>query len=223
MTERPIIFSAEMVRAILEGRKTQTRRPIKHQPHKSWDAVQEINSENAFLGYCFYESAYPDNHGYLKEKPYAKAGDRLWVREAWRTYITLDYSKPSEILEGTPIEYSADGENVADGKHHYPMGKNRPSLYMMRWMSRVTLEVKRVWVERVQDISEDDAKAEGCTDGGCGNCGNSSYPNPCGCDAPEPMYADAFCYLWNSIYAGDEIKSWNANPWVWCVEFEVVK
>jgi hypothetical protein len=89
----------------------------------------------------------------------------------------------------------------------------RPSIHMPRWASRITLEIAAVRVERLQDISEDDARAEGITDGGCLNCGN---PEPCECASPEPSARDAFCYLWHQIHG---CNSWHTNPWVWVVEF----
>jgi hypothetical protein len=93
---------------------------------------------------------------------------------------------------------------------------------MPREASRIFLELKDVRVERVRDISEDDAKAEGIIDGGCLNCGNSSFPKPCGCEKPEPDYADSFFYLWNSI---NEKRGYGTihNPWVYVYEFMRVK
>lgn len=93
----------------------------------------------------------------------------------------------------------------------------RPSIHMPRWASRILLEVTGVSVERLQDISEEDAAAEGISDGGCLNCGE---PEPCGCADPKPDARDAFARLWHSIN-GEE--SWHANPWVWVVEFKRVE
>lgn len=92
-----------------------------------------------------------------------------------------------------------------------------PSLHMPRWASRILLEITDVRVERLNAISEEDARAEGIIDGGCLNCGE---PEPCGCANPEPDATDAFAYLWQSIY-GQE--SWNANPWVWVISFERIE
>jgi hypothetical protein len=92
-----------------------------------------------------------------------------------------------------------------------------PSIHMPRWASRILLEITDVRVERLSDISEKDARAEGIIDGGCLNCGESE---PCGCANPEPDATDAFAYLWQSIY-GQE--NWNANPWVWVIEFKRVE
>ncbi|HCI6686938.1 TPA: hypothetical protein NPP45_005248, partial [Klebsiella pneumoniae] len=87
-----------------------------------------------------------------------------------------------------------------------------PSIHMPRWASRILLEITDVRVERLNAISEEDARAEGIIDGGCLNCGETE---PCGCANPEPDATDAFAYLWQSIY-GQE--NWNANPWVWVIE-----
>ncbi|MGU7800820.1 hypothetical protein ACV2ZF_26720, partial [Escherichia coli] len=92
-----------------------------------------------------------------------------------------------------------------------------PSIHMPRWASRILLEITSVRVERLNAISEEDARAEGIIDGGCLNCGE---PEPCGCANPVPDATDAFAYLWQSIY-GQE--NWNANPWVWVIEFKRVK
>lgn len=92
-----------------------------------------------------------------------------------------------------------------------------PSLHMPRWASRILLEITDVRVERLNAISEEDARAEGIIDGGCLNCGE---PEPCGCANPEPDATDAFAYLWQSIYGQD---NWNANPWVWVIEFKRVE
>ena len=92
----------------------------------------------------------------------------------------------------------------------------RPSIHMPRDVSRLTLEITDTSLERLQDISESDARAEGITDGGCLNCGE---PGPCGCEAPLPDARDGFIRLWRSIY-GDE--SWANNPWVWVVSFALL-
>jgi len=165
--------------------------------------------------------------------PYGQPGDRLYVKEAWRTAKSLDAKSPTVIAEicinagyrqpWAPLAYEADGYRNAiwrgfeiDGDAE--LGKTRASIHMPRWASRITLEVTGVRVERVQDISEADARAEGITDGGCTNCGN---PEPsCGCLNPSPNARDAFCNLWGQINGE---KSWHENPWVWAVEFKRVE
>lgn len=140
------------------------------------------------------------------------------MREAFSGPHCMDASDgckavpPSKWGDCSRIWYWADG-NPTEGDWTRP----RPSIHMPRWASRILLEVTSVRVERLQDISEADARAEGITDGGCTNCGN---PEPCGCADPAPDARDAFCNLWQSIN-GDQ--SWIANPWVWVVEFKRVQ
>ncbi len=93
----------------------------------------------------------------------------------------------------------------------------RPSIHMPRWASRLILEVVNVRVERLQEITEEDARAEGIIDGGCLNCGESE---PCGCDNPNPDARDTFIYLWNSI--NGKKHPWTSNPWVWVIQFKRV-
>jgi hypothetical protein len=230
MKERPILFSAPMILAILDGTKTQTRRIVK--PHK--DASFGIE-----LAPC--ELAGETNGGDYRYCPYGQPGDRLWVRETWRIGAW------SEDSGSIAIDYQADGSNrrewleVPDGddflrywqqstddaikffgdqdKYKWEPGQSpcrwRPSIHMPRFASRITLEITGVRVERLNDISEEDARAEGITDGGCLNCGNSE--TDCGCLNPQPDARDSFIRLWQSINGPD---SWAANHWVWIVEFK---
>lgn len=199
MKDRPIPFSGPMVRAVLDGSKTQTRRVLKPQPlggapellhhllpsHQRW-ATDEPEEERVWK--C----------------PYGAPGDRLWVREAWHTHAFLDAVPPRD-LQTRSIHYAADGK--------IQTGKLRPGMFMPRWASRITLEVAGVRVERLQDISEADARAEG-----------APYYEE-GVDAPPPdddhvwSYRASFRLLWESINGP---VSWDANPWVWVVEFRRV-
>lgn len=142
MKERPILFSAPMVRALLAGTKTQTRRPLKQvqirseaMPEPEWRSVHTL---------C----------------PYGQPGGRLWVREAWRSGRLTDRFAPREMTPH-PVWYEADGP-APDACN----GKLRPGMFMPRWASRITLEVTGVRVEQLQNISEADARAEGspCVD-----------------------------------------------------------
>ena len=143
MTERPILFSAPMVRAILAGRKTQTRRVLKPQP----DAVHGVVHGDRAVDL--------KADGKWKFRlPSHLPGDHLWVREAWCASSAHDDLAPSEIPPGDGIEYAADPERVLTGR-------NRAAIHMPRWASRITLEVTNVRIERLQAISEDDALAEG--------------------------------------------------------------
>lgn len=157
--------------------------------------------------------------------PYGEVGDRIWVRETFQGPLVSEelfeeYRAHPEKFE-TPqyCEYSADGGakpeycDLDDNLRH----GWRPSIHMPRWASRILLEITNVRVERLNSISQEDARAEGIIDGGCLNCGE---PEPCGCANPEPDATDAFAYLWQSIY-GQE--NWNANPWVWVIEFKRIE
>lgn len=178
MRERPILFSGPMVRALLDGRKTQTRRVVKPQPVDPFDGAQLRTAVSAYAlaGPC----------------PYGEPGDRLWVRETW--------AKAGE--QGDRVEYRAD---TADPK----AGKWRPSIFMPSWASRITLEVESVRVERLQDISEADARAEGVTPAPFTKAGRAAHL----------VHVEAFESLWGSINGPD---SWAANPWVWVVAFRRV-
>ncbi|ENZ8138408.1 hypothetical protein ACHAQM_000969 [Klebsiella aerogenes] len=230
MTERGMIFNGEMVRAILDGRKTQTRRIMKIQPEHSGLGLRQVtDSKNGSDdGKYFWSSS--DACG-LKARsksftcPLGVVGDRIWVRETFQGPL-FDYEQMESYLEDSSkfekpefCQYAADGKPAPE---YYDADDNlrhgwRPSIHMPRWASRLLLEITDVRVERLNAISEEDARAEGIIDGGCLNCGE---PEPCGCANPEPDATDAFAYLWQSIY-GQE--NWNANPWVWVIEFKRVE
>lgn len=202
MKERPILFSGPMVRAILEGRKTQTRRVVadKHMPH-------------------VFAAALPALH---ESCPYGQPGDRLWVRESFQPLfadgIENHWETNWKTGKGYAISYPAtDGiQEFVDADDNISSAC-KPSIHMPRWASRILLEITAIRVERLQDISEADARAEGISDGGCLNCGE---PEPCGCEEPAPDARDAFCRLWQSINGE---QSWHENPWVWVVEFKRVQ
>lgn len=212
--ERGMIFNGEMVRAILDGRKTQTRRPIK------WKQTRftEIGEREDGSKWPWSEDA---EHAcdFWHPCPFGAVGDRIWVRETFRVN--------SRATDVATLVYKASVRNSwTEQTHRVPVAvcnkaatpeKWTPSLHMPRWASRLLLEITDVRVERLNAISEEDARAEGIIDGGCLNCGD---PEPCGCANPEPDATDAFAYLWQSIY-GQE--NWNANPWVWVIEFKRVK
>ncbi|HFN7263109.1 TPA: hypothetical protein ACHGUG_003561 [Klebsiella pneumoniae] len=245
MTERGMIFNGEMVRAILDDRKTQTRRIMKVQPESNQLGLLLItdSTKHSDIGkYHWAESNATGNHvrSKLFSSPFGAVGERIWVRETWATlgnedgcYVDWednlckgDERSAARIYrascEQRPGDYGLwsipdDAYWKPHTKEHKFEGAWRPSIHMPRWASRILLEITDVRVERLNAISEEDARAEGIIDGGCLNCGE---PEPCGCANPEPDATDAFAYLWQSIY-GQE--SWNANPWVWVIEFERVE
>ncbi|ESL48321.1 hypothetical protein [Klebsiella pneumoniae] len=202
MKERGMIFNAEMVRALLDGRKTQTRRPVKFPVH----------DKNLGCELAGNELAGELSAGNYLNSAFGKPGDRIWVRETW---AEAGASAPDLKLyrANYPEHVPSIYENVPPAEEI----RWTPSIHMPRWASRILLEITDVRVERLNAISEEDARAEGIIDGGCLNCGE---PEPCGCANPEPDATDAFAYLWQSIY-GQE--NWNADPWVWVIEFKRVE
>ena len=228
--ERPILFSAPMVRAILEGRKTVPRRPVKG---AGLNFLADFTPEYV---------AMPEN----SFCPYGQPGDRLWERETWNCdHFEVQkgpYLQPADMhdldqsREDGELVYAADG--LAPYEQEQPTWK--PSIHMPRWACRILLEITEVRVERLQNISEDQAKAEGCffTDYGqqCAH-GGTGWKDIGICPAVvghqqrtgwawdkttsheeclgSPRWA--FANLWNAT-GGD----WDANPWVWVVEFKRV-
>ena len=201
--ERPILFSTSMVRAILEGRKTQTRRVVKLQPlhdvsktemfvsGNTWASRSEINNDGGY-------------HVWRTNCPYGKPGDVLWVRETWQ---------PSE--SGAYVHFKADWSDEDAGKGW------KPSIHMPKDAARIWLEIVNVRVERLQDISEQDAIAEGIHQTWIGDkrsdCAWKNYiDNGRGSLQPE----QSFFSLWESINGKESLE---ANPWVWVVEFKQIQ
>lgn len=210
MKERPILFSAPMVRALLAGTKTQTRRVIKDQ--QIGERFCEIRPEGAYLEWlgtpCCGSGVWdvPEYSG-LAKVPYGVPGDHLWVREAFAGSIAYERHGYPLREWGNKLWYVADGE-PRSGQWTRP----RPSIHMPRCLSRITLEVTGVRVERLQDISANDAKAEGISEfiGGWW-CQHDDGPQQAG-GTPQEGYR----HLWERI---NGLGSWDANPWVWVVEF----
>ena len=206
MKERPILFSGPMVRAVLDGRKSQTRRVVTDR-HLTRLGL-EIHDGIAFTleggqWNGMFESGSPP------WCPYGIPGDRLWVRETWRF---ADEDVVGFRADDSHGEQSERVRVLAERYWHRPSGFAPlhwlPSIYMPRWASRITLEVVAVRVERLQEISEADARAEGCD----GDCPIGSIP----CHQAGPC-SYHFAQLWASINGPE---SWSANPWVWVVEFK---
>ena len=212
--ERPILFSGPMVRAILDGMKTQTRRALKVQPPKcdgrwSFIASSTEKGETGKFRYSWLDangSAFTSRgreSGLSYRCPYGSVGDRLWVREAWAVVPHVSDNGPKHKAkgDGTGATWRADWQGNPSGF------KWRPSIHMPRWASRITLEITGVRVERLQDISNADALAEGV----------SVLPGH------EDFLDEAiqgFEEIWNRINGPG---SWDANPWVWVVEFRRIE
>lgn len=178
MKVRPILFSGSMVRALLDGSKAQTRRPVKPQPP------------------AYIDSDMPGLRS-LKQRPcpHGQPGDLLYVRETWSAYGAF-------AAYGTGrVSYRADEDQQPQG---LPW---KPSIHMPRWASRLTLRITDVRVERLNEISEADAEAEG------------AEPILVPPDGGSDPHAQGFCELWNSINGPE---AWDKNPWVWVVCFEVI-
>lgn len=212
MRERPILFSAPMVRAILAGTKTQTRRVVKG---------EILSHSDGSKRQVFHFGRLDQINGLLRERqasplrrvacPFGQVGDRLWVREAWRTTSAWDITPPRDLPGCVDLHYEADGRPNA----HFCFGKLRPGMFMPRGASRITLEITGVRVERLQDISEANAIAEGIERGAA-----EGYWKLYGRDANGDMDRSprvAYRSLWESINGPD---SWDANPWVWVLEFK---
>lgn len=193
MKETPIIFSSEMVSAILGRHKTQTRRVIKPTNETRWLVSPELEWADSYV-------TNPDN-GLINYCPYGKKGDQIWVRETWR-------------VNGNEHDYAIASKDEVFYKVSEPWNtepKWKPSIFMPRWASRIQLEVEGVRVERLQDISESDAMAEGVQ--------YCLVPEHHGCYGNEAICA--FSDLWDQINA-QRGYSWASNPWVWVIEFDMI-
>ena len=213
---KPILFSGEMVRAILDKRKTQTRRIVSPQPtYRKGRKLPWMWSPNSGASVQWRESITINCQHcdiWATNCPYGKVGDQLWIRETWKPDVDGDVSCITYRADGAkiPIENTPEAAerwlSVRRPREQYPTFEPpswRPSIYMPRWASRLTLEVTEIRVERLNDISEEDAIAEGCQCAGV----PASLTN-----------RGAFAKLWESINGPG---SWDENPWVWVVGFEL--
>ena len=230
LRERPILFSGTMIRAILEGRKTQTRRIIKPQPTEA--GLKWVETKDGFSAWVDKNLNYEE--GRMRICPHGRIGDRLWVREtiSLESVPYLELSSLRNELKNRPYKFCNELEDLDSHYEiaHYKAtdpkpalccendgcrqcGKNGegphwiPSICMPRWASRITLEITNVRFGRLQDISEDDAKSEGVS------------------MSPKPVFADSsfkkgFEHIWNSIYG---TGSWGVNPFVWVIEFRRIE
>lgn len=209
--DHPILFSGEMVRAILEGRKTQTRRIVRPQFTRLWGYGVK-HGDDRFS--CHVNIAEPDGSWKWLYCPYGQPGDRLWVKEtayiappnfSENTWNVTDDQGRKRVV-GWDASMDSDGVRCATD-----FGvKKSPSIFMPRWASRITLEVVSVRVERVQEISEADASAEGVST-------SEGYIDGDWCLATA---RDNFRFLWDEI--NGKRAPWASNPWVWVVTFKRV-
>lgn len=205
MTDRPILYSGGMVLAMLRGAKTETRRVLTSQPVKPHQATDGL----------WYDHLGFDSKPIVRHR----VGDRLYVREAWRTRGYLDDKSPAELSKGEYIHYEADG---APGPWPFVgelRGRLRAGMHMPRWASRVTNLVNNVRVQRLQDISRDDAIAEGMIED------DGSEPDIWYCPGAHAERhgatpQEAYRWVWDSI---NEARGhgWSTNPWVVATSFGV--
>lgn len=211
MNERPILMSGPMVCATMEDRKWQTRRVIKRQPPAQ---LYQIGATDEWAPEDPRDHDAPDFNNAIR-CPYGTAGDRLWVRETWQInhvlYDTGPIPKTHPVEFGAPVDmlYRADGEFSEQFEIDEGGSVWRPSIFMPRWASRLTLEITSVRVERVQDITPRDVVAEGIY----------HEPGEWGPDAAYDHLIKAFAYLWNKLNA-KRGYGWEINPWVWVVGFK---
>ena len=213
--ERPIIFSAEMVRAILEGRKTQTRRVLEPQPVLYNGKLDILDNGRYVRVATKIVNDFPETK--LISCPY-QVGDRLWVKETWWDDCAL--REKEGYKQDDYLYYRADGEAIEQFECAYGF-KWRSPLFMPRWASRITLEITGLRVERLQDITQRDAVNEGVIFmGGMFDEADQAPWCPSLKDQ-EPMASprDAYGRLWDSLNA-KRGYAWESNPWVWVIEFK---
>ncbi|RPY68041.1 hypothetical protein IPC665_24780 [Pseudomonas aeruginosa] len=201
--ERPILFNDQMVRAILEGRKTVTRRVVKPQP----DFLGSMVDPNTP-----FKTLDAGLHARIT-CPYGEPGDRLWVRETWGLQVRSYGGGAGEFIVYRATNPDAIYCKSSEGRE-YPV-KWKPSIHMRRHSSRILLEITAVRVERLQDISEEQALAEGVRGEPCDHTRQACADIGCWGDTAK----GAFGFLWESLKGEG---SWAANPWVWVVEFKRV-
>ncbi|HCM3233631.1 TPA: hypothetical protein N3F73_005347 [Klebsiella pneumoniae] len=252
MKERGMIFNGEMVRAILDGRKTQTRRIMKPQPEPCPRGGHWWPS-NVFKTMLHVEEEMQNGKGGWgglvgDACPFGDVGDRIWVREAYRFPASLDDVSPTGVGEmavatgyrkpWAPTFYEFTG-TFSDGWKGFETppkvsdaGKLRPSIHMPRWASRILLEITDVRVERLNAISEEDAQREGVhtevwdqTVVARNYAARDEFFQFWSEDMPHyvemnQLYRSSFRSLWESIYGAE---NWQANPWVWVIEFKRVE
>ena len=238
MKEHPILFSPPMIKAILSGSKTQTRRAVQP-PVKKWGPPTNL-AETGIGDYSGRANdptswgwPFMDDGGDISLAsfadiicPYGKAGEHLWVREAWHTEHKYNKVKPSDLpktakfwfdwyMMSTPHSDFVSHFCGLDLDAQWAKGNRRPSIFLPRWASRIILEITDVRVERLQDITEADAVAEGCSAEPCDHVRQSCEDIGCWGNTAKGDYG----HLWEQIN-GD--GSWATNPWVWAIEFKRV-
>jgi hypothetical protein len=208
MSDKPILFSAPMVRALLAGTKTQTRRLLPRYEFVPGTSILRVPPDLIIVA-----------PGEVYRPPRIKVGDRLYVREHWRTSALYDETAPRDLRQGAFLHYIADGEEDKrtgvgrNGLHAF--GRFRQGMHMPRWASRITLHVTEVRVQRLHEISEADAIAEGIV-----QHGRFYGLEDADWDDARTRARDAYGDLWTKI---NGTESWRSNPWVTATSFTVEK
>ena len=220
MKEHPILFNTEMVKAVLDGRKIQTRRVLKPQ-QLGPERIVHFKDDQFVCGSNSGKIGIFDPNIY--KCPYGQIGDRLWVRETW---AQIDLRELFSNRLDSQIVYKA-GPHPFERElpHMWTEGKDKwkPSIHMKREYCRINLEITDIRIERVQDISEEDAKSEGSIPGDVSMFDDTEiqlldYPHK----KKDTPFKNGFSLLWDSI---NEKRGfgWDVNPWVWVVEFKLIK
>lgn len=211
MSEHPILFNGPMVKAILDGRKTQTRRVVKlphNNPLGTWEPTAFSGRDAHGREHAEQVAIWHTRTGDSLACPLGIPGDRLWVRETWRPTVVHGCAMNVCDCGDVEVRYSADGGSKFFRDEDIPQDWTMPaaaargfvpSIHMPRWACRLVLEITEVRVQRLQDISEADACAEG-------------LGSPITRDCKVPKFAD----LWRAVYGP---TAWSVNPWVWAVSF----
>ena len=220
MKTHPILFSTEMVQAILQGRKTQTRRIVKFEPREGY--LPELKTDHFGEYFLSFRKSKTEIENKILKSPYGNVGDILWVRENFYTIESENnWSVSQLVMFESEVFYTADITNY-ETKRPLHRGKNRPSIHMPKTFARIFLKITNVRIERLNDISDKDSIAEGIKTDNCEGK-DCYYFYPCN-DLRDDSYLDhpktSFYSLWNSIN-GEE--SWKLNPWVWVIEFEKIE
>lgn len=212
-TERPILFNGAMVRAILSGSKTQTRRVVKPQPSASIVRKACMTEGYPPLRGCYWEYGGP-----IVYCPFGQPGDRLWVRETWKTHSTFENLSPREVPPQSNIFYAADG------RYSPSAARWRPSIHMPRWACRLVLEIIAVRVERLQALSNSDWDAEGisfCMEDPSTAAGRAFNEAEHYAIAGVSMRGTPEDHGMRAQFA-EQGLDWDSNPWVWVIEFKQV-